>query len=287
MLRYLSEHADELSGIICDKLRAGTPAIVELGRNDAIALHPASVAEKAAERIYSALGIKLFPIRVSLPRAINENANEYCITISPEDSVLRPEYIDPDEKLYVNQPMLLSCNAGTYPMVEAPLGAKFITDLDLLTSSIPGVRPTIMAYKKSRSTFQFISSAGILHDGYEALGGFYVRGAAENRNFIAAIALEAGRSADTLENRALRAYEPFIRCERAAGRILLAISNGDVEKVLVGKVKVKLKEIYKGDLGRLTLLEMLESFRAKSQGPCSVNCSTAKVASRDRILQIS
>ncbi|MEW2914946.1 hypothetical protein [Leisingera sp. JC11] len=265
-LRVLGSYSEEIADLITEKINAGVPSVVELYGTD---IPKPNVSDKelnaALSKIFSALDVWPHNIRVSLPREINDHPNEYSISITADDGVMRPDYLDDSTFLHVNQPILLTYDKKTYPLVEAPNGARFVDDGDRITSSIPGLRPCMIAYRTNKKTFQFISAAGMLIDGYDALGGFHVNGAEENSDFIRSILDEVADKTNTFESRARKAYGAFVECERGVGKLLRKVSGNNVESILVTHVREKLEEVYEGNLGRLTLLEMLLTICSKKR----------------------
>lgn len=267
-LAMTGSEAEDIARIICEKLETNIPAIVEFDSHDLIDFRTHDpILNRAKAALQKALDVRLHDIRVAMPCAINDHPNEYSISIVAEDGVSRPDYLDHATKLHVNMPMLLTYDRNTYPLVEAPQAARFIDGMDLRTTSIPGVRPTIIAYQNNHNKFRVISAAGILHDGYNATGGFYVNGCKENGFFVQSLLREMEKRSDTFETKARRAYEYLTRIEMGLARLLQKISGNDIETVLTSEVRRRISEDFSGGLSRITLLDMLECIRSRSGWP--------------------
>lgn len=265
-LQVLGEYGAEFVDRVITRMQDGVPAIVSISGND---LPNGKILSQIAienlEKLYRALEARPFNKRVSKSIKI-EAENDYTYEVDQED-IQHPEYLGGDGQLFVNQAHLLNYDGGTYPLVLAQTNVEMIDDGDLPTKSVPGRKPAIVLYRKVNGNYQIISSGSIFADGFTSAFGVKFPGAKENEVFIKHVLDEIAKVAPTFENRANRAYQFFVRCERGIGILLNKIFNGQVAENLTSDVRAKLEKDYKGDLGRLTMLEMLEAIRSRSRWP--------------------
>lgn len=250
--------------IVNERIHGGVPAIVQLGSADLPEnwKHDPAVRENL-ENLYRSMEARPTDIRVS-KHTKSKADNDYSYRVDKED-LLQPDYIGEDGQLLVNQARLLIYDGQTFPLVLAQTDVELIDGGDLKTSSVPGVKPAIALYRKVARNYQVICTGGIFNDGYTGATGQKFPGAEENVAFIERVLDEVSTAAPTFENRAHRAYRFFVRSETGVGRLLQTVFDGLVGENLTTLVQNKLKDSLKGDLGRLTLLDMLEAIRSKSR----------------------
>ncbi|CUJ87659.1 hypothetical protein PH7735_00798 [Shimia thalassica] len=265
----LDTHGSEVIKRVLERFEGGVPAIIQFGWGDLPnpQRHSPAVQENL-KNLFSSLEARPLDIRVS-NRVKSFSRNDYIHEVGSDD-LLQPDYLGDQGQLIVNQAHLLNYDGHSYPLVTAQENVELINSGDEKTLAVPGIKPSIVLYRKVKGNYQIICTGGLFTDSTPDDTGIKFPGADQNSAFIKRVLEEVGSAAPTFENRAHRAYRYFVRCERGVGLLLNRVFKGEIEENLTSKVQGRLRDCkdLNGDLGRLSLLDMLEAIRSGKRWPC-------------------
>ncbi|TJW16697.1 MAG: hypothetical protein E5W82_05345 [Mesorhizobium sp.] len=222
---FLGSYADALGDMLLDRVRNGTPTLMQVYPNDVedVSGQPLPAVKKLFKHL------ELMPQDIKVAERVTldgRQSQRICTFAKGDDCLLDPTLFHGIQDVVIAQPYLLNYDGDTFPIVAASDLQMNVDGGDFETESIPGKKRAVAVCRQTEVELHYAVSGNLLGDEYPGLFET-IPGSQANDILVR-------RMVDKLMKWALRngskvqgdlehlAFGEFLKIERGLGQLLFA-----------------------------------------------------------------